>query len=499
MIDVEREAAEHKSAGLQLRMLEHENKLIETTLQNWDNLVSFDDEQCDGTGAKIWSKVGLSDFGMDSVGVAYTTDEELSEIRNRARWLAIHNEFAINGHENRVSYIAGNGHVYTVQAKAGIDVDPATIDDVRLFVDKWKRVNKWNQRQQEIVHRRDRDGEVFLRFFPGEDGILRVRFIEPEAIRTPQADETSRFGIVFKLDDAETAISYFVHKSADDEDPEVVDAEFVQHRKANVDLSAPRGIPIFFPVNKNLVRAEKLLRNVGHLTAFRATIAMIRKHVSGSKATIDQYSSQMADIQVQQADGKKENYTRYRPGTILDHPKGVEYEFPTHNTDVAGFLLYLEAELRAVAARLVMPEFMLTSNAANANYSSTMVAEGPAVKMFERLQADMVDDDQDVMRRALETATKAGLLPKDILALIDVIATPPNVRTRDRLKEAQADAILKTNGVLSGKTMAARHNLDWDDEQENMEAEADAGGFKKPDLGGEDDDQTGGSNDDTTG
>ena len=47
----------------------------------------------------------------------------------------------------------------------------------------------------------------------------------------------------------------------------------------------------------------------------------------------------------------------------------------------------LQAELRAIAARLVMPEFMFTSDASNANYASTMVAEGPAVRMFERLQA----------------------------------------------------------------------------------------------------------------
>ena len=40
----------------------------------------------------------------------------------------------------------------------------------------------------------------------------------------------------------------------------------------------------------------------------------------------------------------------------------------------------LQAELRAIASRLVMPEFMLTSDASNANYASTMVAEGPAVQ-----------------------------------------------------------------------------------------------------------------------
>ena len=44
-----------------------------------------------------------------------------------------------------------------------------------------------------------------------------------------------------------------------------------------------------------------------------------------------------------------------------------------------------------------MPEFMLTSDASNANYSSTMVAEGPAVKMFDRLQHEMLGDDIELL------------------------------------------------------------------------------------------------------
>jgi hypothetical protein len=48
---------------------------------------------------------------------------------------------------------------------------------------------------------------------------------------------------------------------------------------------------------------------------------------------------------------------------------------------VASFVAVLHAELRAIASRLVMPEFMLTSDASNGNYASTMVAEGPAMRM----------------------------------------------------------------------------------------------------------------------
>lgn len=78
----------------------------------------------------------------------------------------------------------------------------------------------------------------------------------------------------------------------------------------------------------------------------------------------------------------------YGPGTILDAPAGLEYEFPATGIDAGSFVTILQAELRAIAARLVMPEFMFTSDASNASFSSTMVEEGPAVKMFERLQVN---------------------------------------------------------------------------------------------------------------
>ena len=69
-----------------------------------------------------------------------------------------------------------------------------------------------------------------------------------------------------------------------------------------------------------------------------------------------------------------------------------------------------------------MPEFMLTSDASNANYSSTMVAEGPAVKMFDRLQHDMIEDDLELLLRVVGRAVEAGRLPADALEAVDIRA-----------------------------------------------------------------------------
>ncbi|HEY4759727.1 MAG TPA: hypothetical protein VIH42_04030, partial [Thermoguttaceae bacterium] len=142
-----------------------------------------------------------------------------------------------------------------------------------------------------------------------------------------------------------------------------------------------------------------------------------------------------------------------------------EYEFPAAGIDASHYVAVLQAELRAIASRLVMPEFMLSSDASNANYSSTMVAEGPAVKMFERLQHDMLEDDLDVMRRVVFHAVGTGRLPAEALTTVDIRGIPPTLAVRDRLKDAQADQILVRNRAMSVQTMALRHGLDAEHEQ----------------------------------
>ena len=136
----------------------------------------------------------------------------------------------------------------------------------------------------------------------------------------------------------------------------------------------------------------------------------------------------------------------------------------------------IQAELRAGAAALAMPEYMLSGDASNANFSSTMVAEGPAVKTFEELQADLIEADVEIMERQLAVAARAGLIrgatEADILDLVKVEAEPPIIKSENRLQEAQADQILLLAGVMSKESMAARHGLVYADERDKMEAEA---------------------------
>jgi hypothetical protein len=453
---------------------------------------------------------------LHGAGTLFTgplTELTLRDIRNQCRLLAATNEFAINGHENRISFIIGPGHSYRAAAvratavsavpsaalaaygrgsrrAAGtansqfaicnsqfamsssspslpVSSSPSLLSAVQHELDSFLRANHWHARQQEIVRRRDRDGEAFLRFFTLPDGTLRVRFVEPDQIATPQkhaADPQNRLGIITDRHDVETVHGYFI-------DGQLVDAAEIQHRKANVDANVRRGLPLFYPVYKNLRRAEKLLRNMSVVAEIQSAIALIRRHRHGTRSALQQFAAERAEATATNpATARTTYYKHYGPGTILDTHADVEYDFPAAGLDASAYVAVLQAELRAIASRLVMPEFMLTSDASNANYSSTMIAEGPAMRMFARLQAEQVADDLEVMWRVVRAAVAVGRLPPEALTDIDIQATPPSLAVRDHLAEAQRFRIEYLNGILSPQTWSQRSGLDYEQEQANFRA-----------------------------
>lgn len=437
------------------------NRRLEEAWQAlWDALVDPADAWLDADGT-CWLPLGAS--GTAACGPA--NESELAQVRAECRQLALSNEFAINGHENRISYIVGTGHMYRVSARARFLVEDGLCRSVQEVVDEFVWENQWQRRQQEIVRRRDRDGEAILRLFRGPGGKLRIRFVEPAQVYTPpqwQHDPAAALGILTSPEDAEDVQALFI-------DGEPVPVADVQHRKANVDGNVRRGLPLFYPVRKNLRRAEKLLRNMSVVAEIQSAIALVRKHHGATRAAVEQFVAGQAEVQPSAArPGRTTHFRRYAPGTILDAHGNVEYQFPTAGLDAGSFVRVLQAELRAIAARLVMPEFMLTSDASNANYASTMVAEGPAVRMFQRLQAEQIADDLDLLWRAVDWAVESGRLPAAARTHVEIQAEAPSLLVRDALREAQVSRIEFASGILSPQTWCLRQGLDYDQEQANL-------------------------------
>jgi capsid protein len=452
-----------RAAGGHSSINEHvQRRLSEAWQSLWDNFVDPRESLWDD-GAD-WVATGAAPLGYPLSKIPFVNELQLREIRDQCRSLAVGNEFAINGHENRISYLVGPGHTYRAAPKKGREAPPAAWQMAQALLDDFIAGNQWHRRQQEIVRRCDRDGEVFLRFFTSDAGETRVRFVEPGQVTTPTdraSDPAASFGIQTEFDDVETPLAYYI-------DGVAVDASEIQHRKANVDNNVKRGLPLFYPVRKNLRRAEKLLRNMSVVAEIQSAIALIRKHRGGTKTGVQQFVAAQSEVNVTSAaTGQSANFHRFGPGTILDSHAGIEYDFPTAGLDAANYVTILQAELRAIASRLVMPEFMLTSDASNANFASTMVAEGPALRMFARLQAELVDDDLQVMWRVLRAAAAAGRLSPDALELVTIQAVPPSLEVRDPLKEAEAYRIEFESGILSPQTWSQRRGLDYDQEQAN--------------------------------
>jgi hypothetical protein len=446
-------------------------------------------------------RLGLLTSGFDD-------ELQLSMARDEMRYLAATNPYAINAHENRVSYIVGDGHTYDVAVKTkkgrgrvkvkAVAADPnkpdpanpnltkppttdtpdtsaedSAVEAAQEAVDAFIDENDWHNRQQEAVLRLDHDGEVFFRLFPGLDGVMRVRFVEPGHVMTPPDranDSNVRFGIEFDPEDAETAVNFFIKG-------ETVPADQIQHRKANVDRTSPRGVPLMFGVRQYLRRAAKNVLNISAKIDVISAIALIRKHSNG-RAGVGSSVSSTAQFQGTDPNSNQTVYARrFTPGTILDAPNTVEYEAPQVD-GVDQLAAGVALNLRCIASRLVMPEFMLTSDASNANYASTMVAEGPSVKSFERLQKRQSCWDSELLWRAMEVAGCGD--PVELKKKMELRVGMPTIISRDDYKKAQENQILFDEGILSPQEWSSQAGLDYEKNQGEIEEHEAAGRTYKP-------------------
>ncbi|MGC4005046.1 MAG: hypothetical protein QM811_18810 [Pirellulales bacterium] len=60
----------------------------------------------------------------------------------------------------------------------------------------------------------------------------------------------------------------------------------------------------------------------------QSAIAIIRKHRAATRGGIDAFVAGEADAQRVAPNGRAQSLRRYAPGTILDAPGTIEYEFP---------------------------------------------------------------------------------------------------------------------------------------------------------------------------
>lgn len=419
-----------------------------------------------------WVTIGTGGVDKSPTDFSRVTDEtELTNVRDECRNLATENPFAIGFHENMVNYVIGDGDKPTVVAKKGEEIDESVLKPIQDILDEWCYENDWVTNQQESVRRYDRDGEFFRRYFRTGDGNLAIRFVEPNHVTQPAAypEPHHSFGIETDPDDVLTVNAYWIRTSPN-EPFERVDAAEIQHVKANVDQNVKRGLPTTWAMRQQLMDAAHLLKNIAVTAQIQTSIALIRRHMGGTATGAQAMRASAATwTQTDSRTGKTDYHQKRKPGAIIDAPANTEYDFPASGLDVEKYGAGVQAILRGAAARVCFPEFMFTSDASNANYASTMVAEGPAVRMFQRRQKVHKDADLEVLWKVLEYKAESGLIDASILERVEIQTEPPTVNVRDEKAEAETNSILHEKKILSPQTWAAKAGLEYEQEQENIE------------------------------
>ncbi|HSG71315.1 MAG TPA: phage portal protein, partial [Planctomycetaceae bacterium] len=310
---------------------------------------------------------------------------------------------------------------------------------------------------REFARRTWRDGECFLRLFPQSDAIPTVRFVDPEQIG-PTREEPDSQGILTDNDDVETPLAYLLIDPETGELAEEIPATEIMHTRIGVDSNQKRGLSVFASTIDMLSCFDRWLDTEMTARKLQASIVLWRK-IQGSPTQARDFAENAAAASQPSYRGSVSDNTareRYRPGSILTTSSGTELQFLQPNTNFGDAVPLGRLLLLSIAAGSGLPEFMLTSDASNANYASTMVAEGPAVKLFQSEQHFFAEEFEQLWRWVMQQAIGAGELPDDFFQQVKADWSFPELVNRDRPREREADAKLVERRVLSRAEVARR-------------------------------------------
>ena len=411
---------------------------------------------------------------------------QLKSIRDRARFVFATNEFAHGLVQCFQSFVVGSaGFKWRV---ASIDLKNPVPEDLlkrcQASLDIFREYNNMVDVENEIVYRLHVDGEVFLRKFPQANGMLVIRFIEPELVRGYATDIGSpkdSFGIIVEEDDINSVLGYqVILKPTVTREPTFIPAEEIIHIKIGTNANAKRGLTTFYPVFQNLTNCEDILASTVTMAKARAKIAMIRKV---NNVAPDSMAS-LVDSQIDATLGGSNNMgateniglERFGYGSIITAPANIDYEFPGANVDAAGLIQVLQANLRSLATRFGISETLMSGDASNNNYSSALIAEAPARRTFERWQGIVgrslaecrFEPNKSLAWSQIHLAAEHGIIPKEILKNIKITSEAYSLQSREHQKEAEMNNVYHSMGVKSIQTIRAELGLDNDTEASNF-------------------------------
>lgn len=482
-------------AKIALRRAQHELQVLEA----WgDPFAGWYPNPFDGLGpigvnGRAWlpvQQVGRASDRRDGGDrPALQTEVDLDRQRGLARWLAEHNPVAIGVLDTLETYTVRTGYQYEAQPGRGLAGDVVARElapQVQRVIEEFTSLNvlgeeeveslAWADREAEAVRRSARDGEVGIRTFDQGDGTTLARFVEPEQVRQPLGSPSNwSWGMQNAPGDVERIVSYAVSYSADPDDWEEVPAREMSWLKANTDSTVKRGLSDFFSISGTFDETVKLLRNLRIGATAQAAIAWIEQHAGATQEALNALVSKTRNLNppthTDPLTGRDVSQQRMEPGQRLLVGAGRQYQSAPLAQNTTQHLAIFSACLRSLGGgRWKMPEYMISGDASNANYASTLVSGSPFVTRTECQQARFGRFFLRVIWQAIRNAARHGrfrvggrvLDYAEVSRLIDVVFTPPQVAISDKTAEAAIDHQDLLDGVTSRQIIAAKRGYDFD-------------------------------------
>jgi hypothetical protein len=400
----------------------------------------------------------------------------------------------------------------------GFSVTPeSTVPMVREYWDLFKKVNKMILKRREIVRRALSTGEAFLRFFPPSDtDVPLIRFMNPDYIQEPDDPKlkalikgNASHGIETNSDDIEDVLAYW-YKG------ERIDASEVYHIKILVDSDVKRGRSYLEVVLPLLAMYTGWLKDRMKLNKVRAVVGLLRKVTGGSSTQTANIADQDKTTKNTNPDGSSQ--MRMPEGVSVFTTKNVDYDMKSPNLQASDVQHDGRALLLAVSAGVGLPEFMVTSDASNSSYASTMVAEGPAVMEIEDWQDFFGFHFGEIFKKVIETGIASGQIPEkastedwvektdkdgnlmmEKVTVVKPVSTEavisfPDVAVNDIEKETKALLLQLNAELVSTRTASSKLGYDYEKEQAQRlkDGETDTGDTEdEPDEDADDNEERG--------
>lgn len=500
-LDQLRERAESLLIQAEINTLEKQIQAAETGSRlvegEWGELVNRRDYLYDTPGFSQGVDFRISSPSDRHKGKNYPffeTETDLANIRGIARHIAGTYEIAVCAMENLTSYAMGTGFDYQFKEHKNIEAPEGLVQIVEQTFKEWQELNKWcGNKEIEAFQNTHRDGEAFLWLKETPAG-PKVRIVDPCFITEPAnpravEDYIGEIGLCWSFGVAspdeiytDETVGYFYQPYVVGDSWEFIAASDMTHVKLNVDSVVKRGMSDFYAVYQDLERAAKVFENTAQGTAIQAAIAYIKEHAAGTSGdaiTLARNARANSSTTIATSLGNRTSYTeKFRAGKILETVGTKYHAGPLGDNNAEAYIAVGQAMLRMVGARWQMPEYMISGDASNANYSSTLVSGGPFDKATQRRQARFVSAYSEIVWKALDSYARRGRFKefgissaqelKQLLCL-NIVPEPPSVQ--DKKEQFEIDKGLVDLGVMSKQTLAGRYSLDYDSEKDSIEDE----------------------------